>query len=233
MATFERKKVMPEERRIMLGDTPPITLEDQGYISWFRFGGTLIDQVNDVRPSWQNCSYGNDGRYGKCLTYSNGSTINYRAGLPFQKFTFNPPFSVDFWARTDNCGDEKDLFQIIYDHGITIELNYSGSVPRFIIYYTGYESLLEGVSQWEICDGNWHHIAFQVGVSETNKTGRSFLDGNENTNDSVGYFDQTIEQAIIGMELNVGDYINIDEFRIMKGYNFIDTFDPNEIVYPE
>ena len=24
MVTFERKKVMPEERRIMLGDTPPL-----------------------------------------------------------------------------------------------------------------------------------------------------------------------------------------------------------------
>ena len=217
----------------MLGGTPPISLEDQGYVSWFSFGGNLVDKVNDARIVRKNCSYGTDGKYGKCLTYSNKSTIEYKQGLPFQKFTFNPPFSVDFWARTDNCGDEKDLFQIIYDNGITIELNYSGSNPTFMMYYTGYESLLEGGSQWDICDGNWHHIAFQVGLSATNRTGKSFVDGHEYTNYSVGYFDQTIEQAIISMEINVGDYMNIDEFRIMNGYNFIDAFDPNEIIYPE
>lgn len=192
-----------------------------------------MDKVNNVAPHYQRCSFSNDGKYGKCLTNSNESIINYPPGRPLQKFTFNPPFSVDFWARTDNCGDEKDLFQIIYGNGITIELNYSGSNPRFMMYYTGYESFLEGVSQWDICDGNWHHIAFQVGLSETNRTGKSFVDGHEHTSDSVGYFDQTIEQGVISMEINVGDYINIDEFRIMKGYNFIDTFDPNEIVYPE
>lgn len=217
----------------MLGDTPPLSLESLGYVSWFRFGGNLTDKVNDVQPNKKNCSFSDDGKFGKCLSYSDGSIINYPPGYALQKFTFNPPFSVDFWARTNNCGDEKDLFQIIYNNGITIELNYSGSVPRFIIYYTGYDSLIEGTSQWDICDGKWHHIAFQSGLSETNKTGKSFIDGKKYTNDSVGYFDQTIEVAIVSMEINVGDYINIDEFRIMKGYNFVNEFNPNEIVYPE
>lgn len=125
------------------------------------------------------------------------------------------------------------MFQIIYDHGITIELNYSGSNPMFIVHYTGLESFLEGASQWDICDGNWHHIAFQVGIPGKNITGKTFLDGHEYASSYEGHFDQTIEQEIISMEINVDDYINIDEFRIMKGYNFIDTFDPNEIVYPE
>ena len=43
---------MPEERRITLGDTPPfISLEDQGRVSWFRFGGIKSTYYKRVTTS--------------------------------------------------------------------------------------------------------------------------------------------------------------------------------------
>ena len=223
-----------EERRIMLASSEGGMPED--YILYMPFEDSPYDYYGMTYQFGPSADYSKytTGKRGKCI-YESNSVQSVASGTPAADAFNNLEYYIDFDIKqTRNTGGQYVDLVVSFYSGFTTKvssinqiqtLNEDNSSYIYTIGLTVQDDVCQGVSCDTIDDNEWHHVVFQV----SGGTCVSFLDG-VNLGRIIGennVFNAGLKQ-IDRMDIVVGEYTHLDNFRIGKGLAYPLTSDYTE-----
>ena len=226
MIILKEKKVMTEERRIMLGDTLLLD-DDQNILLYLPFEDSMLDYKGLGRPGG-SAVYERGNKGGKAMIPANNGyvwvNVDESTGIYQKALDDYGSWSIDFWIkRTDEVFSSRSPgFSLDHPMGTVMDMFYYQSSGKFEwMDSVGTEIFL--ISPHEMMeDLSWHHMAIQSIEKE-----RKF------------YFDGGLEQTYNGGRFSVavnnltfeGSQFAYDNLRVAKGILFNGEFS-DVPVYP-
>lgn len=235
---FERKKVMPEERRIMLADKPEGSggggdnLDD--YLIFIPFENNVIDTLANLSFDVLGTSVFEQGKFGRSVStlgYADGIyRINSSVSNYFRDHVGkgDGDFSIDFWGLTTAGTSSTTIILSSSLMGDFLHIDGKGGTLEIETMYGDYSN---GFTFRDFNDGGWHHFAYQF-LNNNKETYEleCFLDGTKYSSKS-GF---TLASALSGDNMNLTitvDMFRLDQFRMMKGVYFYEGMNFENIAY--